>query len=250
MKRMIFSPAIVLVAVSLFTPTGLTDAPAAMIRAQEDYTVSLALKFRKKKQNSLQRAISILDYGPNGYASGFIVGDGLIMTAYHVVSGDLSSSKKVALGFGPKDQLEVSVSVDGCQATVLSVDADADIALLRACRTPKQSRAPAFQSSPAQDEKLFVIARPHDEKLVRRGRFSGPYMLGGRQYWSATIEGRDGYSGSPVYNDRAEIVGVFSRYDWSKKLAVISPGTKARQLLEGHVSVPVQAVPGTANKEP
>ncbi len=96
MKRMIFSPAIVLVAVSLFTPTGLTDAPAAMIRAQEDYTVSLALKFRKKKQNSLQRAIAILDYGPNGYASGFIVGDGLIMTAYHVVSGDLSSQESGA----------------------------------------------------------------------------------------------------------------------------------------------------------
>lgn len=237
MKRMLCGAALVLLATaSLLMPTGAVGASADMIREQEGYTVSLALKFRKKKQTSLQRAISVLDYGPNGHASGFIVGDRLVMTAYHVVSGDLSSSKKTLLGFGADDQLEVSVSVNGCQATVLKVDKEADLALLRVCGARKQARALTFQPSPAPDEKLFVIARPHGEKMVRWGVFSGPYMLQDRQYWSARIDGRDGYSGSPVYNDRAEIIGVFSRYDGSKKLAVISPGNRAQEFLAGYIS--------------
>ena len=237
MKRIICGAALVLLAVAnLLIPQRAAGASADMVRAQESYTVALALKFRKKKQNSLQRAISVLDYGPNGHASGFIVGDRLVMTAYHVVSGDLSSSKKTLLGFGADDQLEVSVSVNGCQATVLKVDKEADLALLRVCGARRQAKALTFQPSPAQDEKLFVIARPHGEKMVRWGVFSGPYMLHDRQYWSAKIDGRDGYSGSPVYNDRAEIVGVFSRYDGTKKLAVISPGNRAQEFLAEYIS--------------
>ena len=63
-------------------------------------------------------------------------------------------------------------------------------------------------------------------------------MFRGLQYWSASIDVRDGYSGSPVYNDRAELVGVFSGYDWSKKLALISPGERAQKLLEEYSSSP------------
>jgi len=51
-----------------------------------------------------------LDWGTNGYATGFVVGEGLAMTAYHVVSGELSDSKKAALGFSHRDQLEVKYS--------------------------------------------------------------------------------------------------------------------------------------------
>jgi hypothetical protein len=66
--------------------------------------------------------MTFLDYGPNGYATGFMVGDGLVMTAYHVVSGELSAAKKIQLRFAPKDQLKVKVYVNGCQATVIKVD--------------------------------------------------------------------------------------------------------------------------------
>ena len=41
-------------------------------------------------------------------------------------------------------------------------------------------------------------------------------------YWSVKIDSRDGFSGSPVYNQKAEVVGVFSGYDWAQKLALIS----------------------------
>ncbi|MDT7809444.1 MAG: Trypsin-like peptidase domain [Acidobacteriota bacterium] len=236
MKRMLCGFAFLLLTASLFAPTTTADDPLAAVLKQEGYTVSLDLRFDKKNRNSLQHVISFLDYGVNGYATGFIVGDRLVMTAYHVVSGNLSASKKMQLGFGSKDQLEVKAYVNGCQAKVVEVDEEADLALLRVCRTPKQALAPAFQASMSQDEKLLLIARPNGEKLVRRGMFSGPYTFRGKQYWSARIDGHDGFSGSPVYNDRAQIIGVFSGYDWERKLGVISPGARAQKLLEDYTS--------------
>lgn len=241
MKRMLCGFAFALLFAALLAPTlsapsTATDDPLAAVIKQEGHTVSLDLRFDKKRQNTVQHVLSFLDYGANGYATGFVVGDRLVMTAYHVVSGKLSSSKKSQLGFGPKDELEVKAYVNGCQAEVVRVDEEADLALLRVCRTPKKSAAPAFQASLSEDERLLLIARPNGEKSVRRGKFSGPYSFRGKQYWAARIDAHDGFSGSPVYNDRAQIVGVFSGYDWERKLGVISPGGRAQKLLEDYNS--------------
>jgi S1-C subfamily serine protease len=240
MKRMLCSFTLALLAAAVFAPplapTTAADDPLATVIKQEGNTVSLDLRFDRKRQNSFQHVLSFLDYGANGYATGFVVGDRLVMTAYHVVSGQLSASKKTQLGFNPKDELEVRAYVNGCQATVLRVDEEADLALLRVCRTPKRAGAPAFQASLSEDERLLLIARPNGEKSVRRGKFSGPYTFRGKQYWAARIDGHDGFSGSPVYNDRAQIVGVFSGYDWERKLGVISPGARAQKLLEEYNS--------------
>ena len=240
MKRMLCGFAFALLAAALLAPSTTADDPLATVIKQEGNTVSLDLRFDKKSRNSLQHALSFLDYGANGYATGFVVGDRLVMTAHHVVSGKLSASKKTQLGFGPKDELEVKAYVNGCQAEVVRVDEEADLALLRVCRTPKRAGAPAFQASLSEDERLLLIARPNGEKSVRRGKFFGPYTFRGKQYWSARIDGHDGFSGSPVYNDRAQIVGVFSGYDWERKLGVISPGERAQKLLEDYNTTPKQ----------
>jgi S1-C subfamily serine protease len=234
MKRILCGLAFALLAAAMLAPSPSTasDDPLSAVIKQEGNTVSLDLRFDRKRQNSFQHVLSFLDYGANGYATGFVVGDRLVMTAYHVVSGQLSASKKTQLGFGAKDELEVKAYVNGCQAEVVRVDEEADLALLRVCRTPKNSPAPAFQSSLNEDERLLLIARPNGEKSIRRGKFSGPYTFRGKQYWAARIDGHDGYSGSPVYNDRAQIVGVFSGYDWERKLGVLSPGERAQRLLE------------------
>ena len=236
MKRMLCGLAFALLAAAMLAPSPSTasDDPLAVVIKQEGNTVSLDLRFDKKRQNSIQHVLSFLDYGANGYATGFVVGDRLVMTAYHVVSGKLSASKKTQLGFAAKDELEVKAYVNGCQAQVLRVDEEADLALLRVCRTSKRTAAPAFQASLSEDERLLLIARPNGEKSVRRGQFSGPYTFRGKQYWSARIDGHDGFSGSPVYNDRAQIVGVFSGYDWERKLGVLSPGERAQKLLEDY----------------
>lgn len=234
MKRKLCSLVFVLITLLVLAPICPAGDTANLLK-QGGHTLSLELKFSRKEQNPLQRVLSFLEIGPNGYATGFLVDDDLMITAYHVVSGDLSISKKAQLGFSAKDQLEVKVYVNGCQATLLKVDEEADIALLKVCRSSKQVEVPTFQSSLSKDEKLLLIARPHGGKMVRQGIFQGPYMTRGVEYWSAKLDGRDGYSGSPVYNHKAELVGVFSGYDWSRKLAVISPGTRAQKLLESYL---------------
>ena len=51
---------------------------SSVLKQQERYTLSLELEFTKKEQNPLEHAISVLfDVGPNGYATGFLVGNGL-----------------------------------------------------------------------------------------------------------------------------------------------------------------------------
>ena len=124
------------------------------------------LEFTKKNPNALQRVISFLNWGPNGYATGFLVGNHLVMTAYHVVSGDLDESKKLALGFSRTDDLEARVYTNGCQAKVLGVDVNADLALLEVCGTAKQTNSPSFQLNLSKDERLMLIARPHGDKVI------------------------------------------------------------------------------------
>src|ERR1700752_1576876 len=226
--------------IMLIAPVCVADKSSArLLKQQERYTLSLELEFTKKEQNPLEHAISVLfDVGPNGYATGFLVGNGLVMTAYHVISGNLSNTKKVMLGFRPDDQLAVKVFVEGCRAKVLKVDKEADLALLEMCRSSKETRIPVFQTAPSKDDKLFHIARPHGDKVVSHGRFYGNYMLGNQENWSVKIDSRDGFSGSPVYNQKAEVVGVFSGYDWSQKLALISPSIRAQKLLDDYNASP------------
>ena len=212
------------------------DNTAELLKQRERYTVSLELEFRKKPSSAFERTMSAMFDGPNAYATGFLVGDGLAITAYHVVSGDLSYSKRLALGFGGNDQLEVTVFVNGCKASVLKIDKEIDLALLGICGTPKPTPIPAFQNSPSKDEKLLLIARPHGNKQLSQGTFHGSYTWRGQEYWSVRMDGRSGYSGSPIYNQKAELVGVFSGYDWTQRLALVSPGIRAQKLLEDYRS--------------
>src|SRR4051794_31852255 len=83
------------------------DAAAEAFKKHERYTVSLELEFTRRNPNALDKMMTFLDMGPNGYATGFMVGDGLVMTAYHVVSGEVGQYKKMAMGYSAMDQLDV-----------------------------------------------------------------------------------------------------------------------------------------------
>jgi S1-C subfamily serine protease len=232
MKKQLSGFVLLAIVFAMMVPRCVGKNIAEILKQESRNTVSLELEFSKRNPNPLQRVISFLNWGPNGYATGFLVGDRLVMTAYHVVSGELDESKKLALGFGREDELNVRVYTNGCQAKVLKVDQEADLALLEVCGSARQKATPAFQSTLSKDERLLLIARPHGDKIVSHGTFYGAYAFKGIEYWSVKINARDGFSGSPVYNEQGELVGVFSGYDWSQKLAVVSPGTRAQKLLK------------------
>jgi S1-C subfamily serine protease len=205
------------------------DNLARVVRQHKPYTTTVALKFSKKDRNLILRTFSVI-VEPNGHATGFLVGDGLVMTSYHVVSGKLSADKKKLLGFKPDDEIEVKAYVNGCQAKVVKVDEQADLALLSVC-TPRPAGRLTFRRTPSRDEQLFMIAQPGEWKVVRLGNFSGRSTFGGNEYWSAKLEGQDGFSGSPVYDREGELVGVFCLYDSNQGVALLSPGAKAQQFL-------------------
>src|ERR1043165_10025044 len=87
----------------LLTPLCVADTNASrMLKQQERYTLSLELEFTKKDQNALEHAMSVLfDVGPNGYATGFLVGNGLVMTAYQDRKSTRLNSSHVALSRMP-----------------------------------------------------------------------------------------------------------------------------------------------------
>jgi S1-C subfamily serine protease len=207
------------------------DNLARAVKDHKPYTITVALKFSKKDRNLIVRAFSLLaEAEPNGHATGFLVGDGLVMTSYHVVSGELSAEKKKLLGFRADDDLQVKAYVNGCRARVVKIDVQSDLALLSVCAS-KPTQRPTFRGTPSRDEQLFMIAQPGEWKVVRRGSFSGLSSFAGNEYLSAKLEGQDGFSGSPVYNHDGELVGVFCLYDTNRGVALLSPGAKVQQFL-------------------
>ncbi len=240
MKRKLHGFVLLALLLALLAPKCAAQTkPGDILKQQERYSLSLDLEFSRKKGNPLDRTVSVI-FGAdfNAYATGFLVADGLVITAYHVVSGNLSDAKKLNMGFKPQDQLDVKVFIKGCRAVIIKIDQEADLALLEVCRSQKQTKAPAFQTAPGKDDKLVLIARPHGDKMVSHGSFHGAYTLRGQQYLAAKIKGRDGYSGSPVYNHKAEVVGIFTGYDWVQDVAVISPGSRVQKLLEDYLANP------------
>ncbi|HMG33738.1 MAG TPA: serine protease [Blastocatellia bacterium] len=234
MRKGLCVAAFIAMAVFTLTPVLASQSNATNIAKERGrYTLSISLEFSRKNRNAAERALSILtDMGPNAYASGFVVGDGLVMTAYHVVSGRLSDSKKRILGFKPQDELQVKAYVNGCPARVVKVDREADLALLAVCTSSKEAKRPTFQLEPTKNEQLLLIAQPRDSKFLRRGVFTGQYTFRGQQYLSAKIDALDGFSGSPVYNEQGQVVGVFCGYDWQEGVAFMSPGVKAQKFLQ------------------
>ena len=120
----------------------LTRSNAKVPAARALYIV-FGVEFTKKEQNPLEHAISVLfDVGLNGY-TGFLVGNGLVMTAYHVISGNLSTTKKVMLGFKANDELSRQSLRRRLPCESNQVDKEADLALLEMCRNSKSAKAPS-----------------------------------------------------------------------------------------------------------
>ena len=112
--------------------------------------------------------LTILDHGEEGHASGVIVGDGLILTAHHVVAGCANHvSGPLPL---PRDGAVVNAAedyrpADALAAAVIPTDVGRDLALLRFAG--KRGRPMALAAkSPAPGDAVFTVGG--DEQVAFR----------------------------------------------------------------------------------
>ena len=136
-------------------------------------------------------------FAGDGFGSGFVVGDGYLITNRHVV-GDVSTVK-----VRWPDGLEFA-------GEVVRTDARRDVALIK---TDTRGRpALGVRSEPLQPgDTVFAIGTPLDPSLqntVTRGVVSAMRTIDGFAYIQSDVSVTHGNSGGPLLDDKARVVGL------------------------------------------
>ena len=158
------------------------------------------------------RSVVRLDtYDEAGEAAGFgsafaALEDGLFVTNWHVIEG--------AVEF--RGQREFGEAFD--LSEIVAYDAEKDLAILRASTPTGISTLPLGKSRTLEKgAKVLTLGSPQGlTNIVTSGLYSGTFYFGdeGRRYLLHTAVTTNGSSGSPLFNDVGEVVGVHrSRYE-------------------------------------
>ena len=158
---------------------------------------------------------------PVSQGSGFVVGNGLVATNFHVIAGTYSGFAKLV---GKKKQYEIS--------GVLGFNADIDIAILSVVGL----NAPilALKNAQAIGETVFAVGNPLGlEGTFSSGIVSGIRRLEGDEVIQITAPISPGSSGGPVLNINAEVIGVATAgYDNGQNLNFAVPARYVTAALE------------------
>lgn len=142
-----------------------------------------------------------------GFSGGVLVSeDGLALTNYHVVQGH---HKERTEGF-------MAMTYDGkCYAIdeVVAADKTADIALVRLkADGQKFHAAPIALNRPDPMDPVRIISNPHGQFFVlTEGEVSRYIQMTGQIFMEITADFGGGSSGSGIFNDRGEVIGIVSR---------------------------------------
>lgn len=140
---------------------------------------------------------------PDGVGSGFLIGGGYALTAYHVV-------------FNAKNLSAVTLDRKRYSVQVVGYDDQADLALLRVNVPAGTPFLPLATARPTVGDPVLVIGNGNGDFLtLKTGRLTGLNADAGRaDFPPGTLELNaqivPGDSGSPVINARGEVVGVGS----------------------------------------
>lgn len=135
--------------------------------------------------------------------------DGLVLTNYHVLEGKGDGKIKGMLAMNHLGQCFAI-------AEVVAASESADVALVRLASATKFEPVPLATVNPKQLSEVIVMSHPHNEfYVVTTGlvsRFVKPTMTGDRTTWmEITAEFSGGSSGSGVFNEQGELIGLVSR---------------------------------------
>lgn len=214
----------------------------------ETYNVPLIDDLRtsplaEKVLNSTVYIVADRDEGP-AQGTGFVCGPELIATAYHVVQ----SSGTVQLQFQA-----MGSDVYYTRATIAALDATRDLIIYRVegYNSPPLSLADSDEVYVGQ--KIFVTGNPRGLKgtfssgiisAVRENVFQGSER--GKQI-QITAPVSAGNSGSPVVNERGEVIGMATTMvDEVNDVTFIAPSNYLKTLLHGQISSEVPEPPTIA----
>lgn len=146
----------------------------------------------------------------HGNISGGVVisSDGLALTNYHVLSRNDATVKGLAAMNHQGQCFAIS--------EVLATSKKDDIALIRLVSDTPFKPVPIANASPKALDRVMVLSHPHNEFYVLStgiaSRLTKPTMSGDSATWlEITAEFSGGSSGSGVFNERGELVGLVSR---------------------------------------
>lgn len=187
------------------TPPASPAAPAPVKALEASEKAALRALFQKLRPATLrlEDCAPTNCSNPGGVGTGFHIGDGYALTAYHVVQGSKTLSAQTL------DKKRYSVEVIG-------YDEQSDIALLRVNVPAATPSLPLASSGPAVGDALLGIGNGNGAFLTSKtGRLVSLNADAGRADFPAgTLEMNapfvPGDSGGPIINAKGEVVGVVS----------------------------------------
>lgn len=155
--------------------------------------------------------------------SGFVVGDDLIVTNYHVVQDAVSITVETASG----DSLR--------GAYVSGVDAASDLAILRVPDLKLPPLRLAGEGSVQQGSRVFALGHPEGLAFtLSEGLVSSIREVSSVRVLQITAPISQGSSGGPVIDERGEVIGVTTSYlGDGQNLNFAVRASHIRDLLEG-----------------
>jgi S1-C subfamily serine protease len=172
--------------------------------------------------------------GPSA-GSGVLLGDGLILTARHVLDG--AGEASIVLHSGAV-----------VPATAVAVDRDGrDSALLHAPELARAADVAPVQLAPELPDPgstVAVLGHPNGNAAVARSGLllgtldSGPLSIDGGRVMTLDLVVDPGMSGGPVVDEEGRLLGVAIGYDRATRTGIAVPVGTITDLLEGRGETP------------
>ena len=200
--------------------TGMTLARGALLEVPRPKAI--AFEGRRDMLSALVNAVVTVETG-KGHGSGFLISNtGHLLTNQHVVENVTEVKVRFAQGFT-------------LQATVVKMNVDQDLALLKAEVTDVPALTIGDDGGLLVGEELFAIGTPLDTELgqsVSRGILSGKRTIEGRELLQTDVSINPGNSGGPLVDTNGHVVGVASAKITGRGLEGLGFGIPIRTALD------------------